>query len=181
MNYPRRIFLDTSVINFIVEYYDVLFDGAELDHDVSERVYDDLQAIARIFNYASHNAIEMIISKTTFEEVNATKDLAKRQKLDDYCKELWTYFHLLIEEDFTPPGIQVKYFEEFLSEKGLKYLGDASDRKLLVEALFYKCDIFCTRDWSTILKYREQLKEGIPIQLLTPIEWYFRYSYKKAY
>lgn len=72
--------------------------------------------------------------------------------------------HFLIEDDFTIPGIEVKYFEEYLLDKGMNYLVDANDRKLLIEALFYKCDIFSARDWKTILKFRTELKDKIPIE-----------------
>lgn len=35
----------------------------------------------------------------------------------------------------------------------------ANDRRLIVEGLFYKRDILCTRDYYTILRYRDQLQK----------------------
>jgi predicted nucleic acid-binding protein len=181
MDLPQRIFLDTSVINFIVDHSESIFDGGDISECVNDRAYDDIRAMMRIFYYADHNAIEMIISKTTFQEINATADQEKKDKLKKYCDELWTYFHYLIDDDYTAPGVEVKYYEEYLLDKGLGKLSDANDRQLIIEALFYKCDIFCTRDWKTILKHRQLLKQNIPLEILTPLEWCLRYEYKKAY
>lgn len=181
MELPRRIFLDTSVVNFIVNNGEYLFDNVPIPDHVNDRTYNDIIAIAQIFYFADHNAIEMIISNTTFKEVEATTDDEKRQKLIDYCSALWEYYHELIGSDYTIPGVEVKYYEEYLIDKGLNFIEGANDRRLIIEALFYKCDIFCTRDYYTILKYREHLQKNIPIQILTPLEWCNRYSYIKAY
>ena len=89
---PRRVFLDTSVINFIVEHSDSIFNGSDIDEKSDDSAFDDIRAMARIYNYAGHNAIEMIISKTTFDEIAATTDSIKGQKLERYCTELWSYF-----------------------------------------------------------------------------------------
>jgi len=178
---PRRIFLDTSVVNFIVDYSENIFDRIPPSEDVNDRVYEDILAMCQIFIYADHNAIEMIISNTTFLEVEATANTQKRKDLVNFCSDLWEYFHLLIEDDYTIPGVEVKYYEEFLMDKGLNKLNGAVDRKLIIEALFYKCDIFCTRDYKTILKHRLHLKKAIPLEILTPMEWCERYSYVKAY
>lgn len=181
MELPQRIFLDTSVINFIVDYSEHIFDRAKINQNTSSRIFDDIQALMYIFQISNHNAIEMIISRTTLQEIQATTDSFKRDKLELYCNELWDYFHFLIDGDFRTPGIEVKYYEEFLMEKGLNTLIDPNDRKLVIEALFYKCDIFCTRDWKTILKHRLRLKNKIPLEIITPIEWCLRYEFKKAY
>ncbi len=148
---------------------------------INERKYDDIRGLTQIFYYADHNAIEMVISKTTFNEIQATSNKAKRGKLLNYCSELWNYFHILIENDFTNPGLEVKYYEEFLSDKGLSHLSDINDRRLIIEALFYKCDVFCTRDYKTILRHRLSLQKHIPLEILTPVEWCLRYKYKRAY
>jgi hypothetical protein len=178
---PQRIFLDTSVINFIVDHSECIFNGDEISTSINDRTYDDICAMMRIFHYADHNAIEMIISNTTFTEINATADQEKREKLKMYCDDLWNYFHHLIGDDFKSPGIEVKYYEEYLLDKGLGQLSGSNDRKLIIEALFYKCDIFCTRDWKTILKHRKILKSNVPLEILTPTEWCLRYEYIKAY
>jgi len=178
MALPNRIFLDTSVINLIVEYSDVIFDGAYLDENLNNRIYYDLLGIIRIFHYANHNAIEMAVSKTTFNEISATKDNIKRKQLETYCNEISQYFHYLVDDDYTKPSVLAKYTEEYLLERGLDKLIDPNDRRLIVEALFYKCDVFCTRDWRTILSQRKALRDVIPLQILTPLEWCERYHYK---
>lgn len=181
MDLPQRIFLDTSVVNFIVDNSESIFDGGIIGDNINDRTYDDILAMRRILYYADHNPIEMIISQTTFREIQATADPVKKEKLEIFCSDLWQYFHQLIDNDYRVPGVEVKYYEEYLLDKGLNKLIDANDRKLVVEALFYKCDIFCTRDWRTVLKHRRDLIKKIPIEILTPIEWCMRYEYIKAY
>ena len=53
----------------------------------------------------------------------------------------------------------------------LTCLPDVADRILLCDALVYRCELFCTRGWSTILKHRSDLT-GLPIQIVTPSEWW---------
>jgi len=92
MDLPQRIFLDTSVVNFIVDHSEYIFDGGEIKERINDCTYDDICAMMRIFYYADHNAIEMIISNTTFIEINATQDQEKKDKLKTYCNDLWNYF-----------------------------------------------------------------------------------------
>ncbi len=89
MQSPKRIFLDTSVINFIVDHSEIIFDGCAISEKINERIYNDIRGLAQIFYYADHNAIEMVISKTTFNEIQATSNKVKREKLLNYCSELW--------------------------------------------------------------------------------------------
>ncbi|MCC7159524.1 MAG: hypothetical protein IT281_08300 [Ignavibacteria bacterium] len=106
------------------------------------------------------------------------KIIIKRKQLKAYCNEISQYFHYLVDGDFAKPDILTKHTEEYLLERGLDKLVDPNDRSLIVEALFYKCDVFCTRDWRTILSQRKALREILPLQILTPIEWCERYHYK---
>jgi predicted nucleic acid-binding protein len=181
MELPKRIFLDTSVVNFMVDYGDHIFDKVAVPDRFKDRIYDDIRAITQIFYYADHNAIEMVVTHTTFQEIEATADLRKREALANFYSGLREYGLELIGDDYRFPGVEVQYYEQYLMDKGLNYLKDANDRRLLIEALFYKCDIFCTRDYHTILKHRLHLQKAIPLEILTPTEWCNRYSNIRAY
>jgi hypothetical protein len=148
MNLPNRIFLDTNVINLIVEHSDFVFEEMNLDERLNDRLYHDLLGIRQIFRYANHNTIEIVVSETSFAETRETKDAAKRRKLEIYCNDIFQSFQSLVEDDFTKHSIQKKYLQEYLIERGFNKLIDANDRSLIIEALIYKCDVFCTRDWS---------------------------------
>ena len=178
MTFPTRIFLDTTVVNFIIDYSEIIFDGVDFDENLSNRIIDDLSAIMQIFQYANRNAIEVVVSKTTFSEVRATKDRAKRERLESYCTELSQYFQYIVEDNFSPTPFELRYTEEYLNERGFSKLPDLNDRRLIVEALFYRCNIFCTRDWRTILAKRKIIKNIIPLWILTPTEWYESYHGK---
>jgi len=170
MKSPGRIFLDTSVVNFIIEYSEQINDGAPVDHP-KDRICSDILALSTIHYFANHNPIELIVSSTVLQEVQATNKQQKRVAMQQYCSELSRRFNHLVNEDTTVNGRQLQYFEEFLLEKGLDILTNKNDRRLILEALLWKCDIFCTRDYRTILKHRGRLKKLIPIQPLTPSEW----------
>jgi hypothetical protein len=53
----------------------------------------------------------------------------------------------------------------------LDVLPDIEDRLLICDAIIYKCDCFCTRDWKTILRNRSHLK-SLPVDIITPTEWW---------
>jgi hypothetical protein len=73
-------------------------------------------------------------------------------------------------------GEQIPFIEtenthvELLASGALDILPDLEDRSLVCDAIVYRCDCFCTRDWKTILKHRDELK-GLPIEIVTPTEW----------
>lgn len=60
-----------------------------------------------------------------------------------------------------------------LASGALDVLPDFADRVLVCDAIAYRCDLFCTQDWSTILKHRESL-QGIGLEVVTPSEWWRR-------
>ena len=60
---------------------------------------------------------------------------------------------------------------ELLASGILDALPEPADRILLCDAVVYRCDAFCTRDWQTIIKYRNVISD-IPLKVLTPTEWW---------
>jgi hypothetical protein len=168
---PSRIFLDTSVINFIVEHAELIFDGYYHDDNLNVRVRMDIFALYQIFEIARRNPIEIVVSKTNFEEILRTNDREKRSNLLSYCTEIWHYFKSSTKQEFEISEKDLKLAEGFLKEKDFLKITDQNDRRLLLESLYFKCDHFCTRDWRTILKHRELVTQ-IPIKIITPWEWW---------
>ena len=60
-----------------------------------------------------------------------------------------------------------------LANDTLDVLPDLFDKVLICDAVVYNCDLFCTRDWTTILRHRAELS-GLPIEIVSPVEWWAR-------
>ena len=66
---------------------------------------------------------------------------------------------------------RLKRRESILASGILDVLPDIADRVLICDAVVYNCDAFCTRDWRTIIRHRDSLKD-LPLKIITPDEWW---------
>lgn len=164
-----RVFLDTSIVNLIIDHREVIFDGYSVTEGITNRLQEDVYAMYHILALGQRSGLNVVISPMTFEEIMATMDKGKRNELAAYCSELRAYFHEFIPE-VSIPATEAHLIKEFLETKCFSLLQGENDKKLVIEALYYKCDYFCTRDWNTILKHRGKLKD-IPIKFIRPCEW----------
>ncbi len=116
---------------------------------------------------------QLAISPSTYKEVMETKDLSKKYCLNKWFSEVWNYWVETIKgNNDLPSFIEAEAMKiQLLSSGLLNTLPDRNDRILICEAIVYKCDCFCTRDWKTILRKREYLK-NLPIKIITPSEWW---------
>ena len=87
--------------------------------------------------------------------------------------EVWDYWITIIEENNDLPSFveAEKTKIKLLSSGILDIIPDIEDRLLICDAVVYKCDCFCTRDYKTILKHRNRLS-SIPIKIISPKEWW---------
>ncbi len=116
---------------------------------------------------------QLAISPFTYKEVMETKDLSKKYYLENWFSEVWSYWVETIKRNNDLPSfIEAETMRiQLLSSELFDVLPDIDDRILICDAIVYKCDCFCTRDWKTILKKREYLK-CLPIKIITPSEWW---------
>lgn len=170
---PGRAFLDTSVINFMLNYGEQIYDNVQIPENVTGRVINDINALRKIYISGQRNSWQFAISPFTYKEVISTNDPDHRYYLENWFFEVWNYWRNIIEQhndlpDFAEAeSIRV----ELLASGSLDILPGIEDRLLICDAIVYRCDCFCTRDWKTILKYRESLKH-LPIKIFTPHEWW---------
>lgn len=115
------------------------------------------------------------ISPHTYYEVIRTNDPHRRKQLTIWFNELWLYWRECLATDNNLPSfIEAENLRvRLMSINELEILPDLSDRVLISDAVCYRCDLFCTRDWSTLLKHRDELK-GLEIEIVTPSEWWER-------
>lgn len=73
-----------------------------------------------------------------------------------WFNEVWRYWCETVEDD--PELASVREDEtrraSLLLSGKLNGLPDMADRALSSDALAYRWDLFCTRDWTTVLKHR---------------------------
>ena len=172
---PGRVFLDTSVVNFTLDHGEQIHDNAPYPEGTSERDGQDLDALYNIFLTGARAMWQLAISPFTYYEVSRTNDSMRRHYLESWFFEMWQYWREVVQQaDDLPSFIEAENLRVSLLASGhLDPLPDLGDRVLLSDAIVYRCDLFCTRDWRTILKRRHELGH-LPIQIVSPHEWWTR-------
>jgi hypothetical protein len=171
---PDRVFLDTCVVNFMLDFGEQIHDGATLP-PLGPREAADIEALRDLFVTGQRAMWQLAISPHTYSEIARTRDEGQLLKLYLWFQELWQYWRSTVEQNNDLPSfIEAEEVRvRTLSSGHLSCLPDVADRVLLCDALVYRCDLFCTRDWATILKHRTALS-GLPIEIVTPAEWWAR-------
>ncbi|MGD0309878.1 MAG: hypothetical protein ABSC02_11375 [Acidobacteriota bacterium] len=172
---PGRIFLDTCIINFILDYGEQIHEGIASPRGLSERALADIDAFYNIFLTGQRAQWQLAISPHSYQEVAQTQDSQRRRQLESWFSEIWHYWRGIIEDnDDLPSFIEAEHIRfRLLTSTGFDVLPDLADRVLLCDAVVYRCNLFCTRDWSTILKQRSRLPDYAP-KVVTPSEWWSR-------
>ena len=170
---PGRVFLDTCVVNFMLDYGEQIHDGAPVPVDASERMARDIEALYNIMLVGQRAMWQLAISPHTYQEIAATKTVGRRNRLQTWFDDLWQYWlNVIHEDDNLPSFIEAEDTRvRLLASGSLNVLPDVADRILVCDAAVYRCELFCTRDWTTILKHRPDLR-GLPFDIVTPAEWW---------
>jgi hypothetical protein len=170
---PGRAFLDTSVVNFILEFGDQIHDGAPNPEGLNTYQIEDIDALHNIFLTGRRADWQLAISPFTYYEIAHTSDPNKRMGLSRWFLEVWDHWIGIVENDDGFPTLieAEKLRRTLLTSNDFDELPDIHDRILLVDALVYRCDCFCTRDWNTMLRKRDRLI-GVGMPVLRPSEWW---------
>ena len=172
---PGRIFLDTCVVNVMLDYGEQIHDGAPLPVGTSKRVIRDIEAMYNIMFVGQRAMWQLAISPHTYQEIAATCDESKRHQLETWFGDLWQYWvDIIHEDDDLPSVVEAEDIRvRLLTSGSLDVLSDMADRVLVCDAVVYRCELFCTRDWTTVLKHRGGLNR-LPLSIVTPAEWWSR-------
>jgi hypothetical protein len=167
---PRRIFLDTNVVDCLVKWGECVFDQQEPPADIPATLALDITSLTNILLAGRHTYWNIVISPKTIDELSETPDADLCNHLVHYGSEIGHYAAAngLTEEDH-------RYARELarklIDSSFLSALPHASDRELISHAIALECDTFCTRDIRSIHRRRHQLRQ-IPLRILTPTEWW---------
>ena len=96
---PGRVFLDTCVINFILDYGEQIHEGVAPPTEAGDRVVRDIDALYNIFLTGQRAMWQLAISPHTYQEVMQTGDLARRHYLETWFLEVWQYWREIIEQN----------------------------------------------------------------------------------
>lgn len=162
---PRRIFLDTCVVNLMLDFADVLHDGLPIPDGLPEQRRREVEALCGIFDTGTRALWRFTISARTHSELAQTTSEERRRDLLQWFAELWHY-----QSEFSRPR-SLSRSTLGLLRRQLQVLPDRADKDLILDALRDRCDAFCTVDRRTILNHRPELPE-LPIRILTPSEWW---------
>ncbi|MEE9251910.1 MAG: hypothetical protein V3U74_00955 [Thermodesulfobacteriota bacterium] len=170
---PGRVFLDTSALNFILDFGEYIFDGSPKPDELNQRIRNDIDALYNIFLTGQRASWQLAISPFTYTEITNTKDIKRRESLNSWFMDVWYYWLDIVSGYNELPSLEEAECErdKLLSTDILDALPNYEDRILICDALVYKCDCFCTRDWHTILKHRTYLS-FLPLKIVTPNEWW---------
>lgn len=168
-----RVFLDTCVVNLILDYGEQIHENLPIPDRCNRRVARDIDSLVGIFATGQRASWQLAISPLTYREVSATRKPARAVALATWFNELWDYWGNYLDTSPDIPSFSeaAELRLQLLTSGILGILPDAADRILICDAVAYRCDALCTRDWSTILQFRDQLHE-LPLRILTPSEWW---------
>ena len=171
---PGRVFLDTCLVNFMLDHGEQIHDGTA-PMGGSKHVLRDIEALRKIMIVGQRAMWQFALSPHTYQEIAATRNKARRYQLETWFADLWSHWLAVIREnDDLPTFIEAEETRvRTLASGSLDCLSDMADRVLICDAIVYRCDLFCTRDWTTILKHRSALKH-LPLDVVTPAEWWTR-------
>lgn len=125
---PRCVFLDTSVVNKIVEFGEYLFDnclGEEQQEEYHRRPIEDqedIEALHDIFLVAQRVCLPLYISDYTVHELSRTPFECKRQHLLDYALEVFDHWLQWGDGKVKAvylEGMKARFFEWCLERFGL--------------------------------------------------------------
>lgn len=158
-----------------LDHGEEIHDGVAPQADAPERVVRDVDALYNVFLTGQRAQWQLAVSPHTYQEVVRTQDPHRRHHLERWFLEVWQYWRDIIDQnDDLPTFIEAENRRlQLLASATLDVLPDAADRVLLSDAVVYRCELFCTRDWTTILKHRSQLT-GVPVEIVTPAKWWQR-------
>ena len=171
MDIPGRVLLDTNVVNFILDWGEVIHDGGEIPAHVSDRDAEDILALRDFWLTGQRASWQLAISPRTYDEIAATSNLARRAALERWFGELWLYWREFFDSSQLSDSDAESLARRLVPSEILAVLPDPPDRELLAHAIAYQCDAMCTRDRKTILRHRDKLKI-VPVRILTPTEWW---------
>ena len=91
-NFPKRVFLDTNVINVLVKHSDQVFGGCAFLDQIDSTRASDIDALRKMFFAGSRANWDILGSQKTIEEIMRATDRDLRDRL---TASSWSFFAVL--------------------------------------------------------------------------------------
>lgn len=163
---PRRVFLDTNVINVLVKHSMHIFEQEPIPPNTEATLASDIEALMHVFYVGMQADWSLVGSQKTLDELSRTRDGTLRDDLLEYALGLVNQD--IDDEDRRFAG---DFGRRLIDAPFVTALPDLADRELIGNAIGYRCDAFCTRDRATIVNKRAQLRQ-VPLRIVMPAEWW---------
>jgi hypothetical protein len=161
---PRRIFLDTNVVNLLVKHSEQVFEQAPIPSDLDSTRARNVEALMHVFCVGARASWDILASRKTLDEIRRTPNAELRDDLLDYAIGL-------VEIASEDSAFAASFGHRLADAPFMSELEDRADRELIGNAIGLGCDVFCTCDWRTIVRRRERLPQ-LSLRILTPLEWW---------
>ena len=163
---PKRVFLDTNVINVLVKHSAQIFDWQSISRNADSKLALNIEALKHVFHVGARANWDILGSQKTLDEISQTSNQVLRDDLSDYALQIINQH--IDDEDRRHAA---DFGRRLVDAPFVAALPDLADRELIGNAIGFGCDTFCTCDEKTIVSKRHQLKQ-LPLRILTPAEWW---------
>lgn len=161
---PRRVFLDTNVVNLLVKHSEQVFEQAAIPSHLDDTTALDTEALMHVFHVGARADWDILASRKTLDEIGQTPESDIRDELLDYAVQL-------VELPNEDSAFASSFGRRLVDAPFVAALPDLADRELIGNAIGFGCDVFCTCDRRTIVRKRDRLMQ-LPLRILTPVEWW---------
>lgn len=161
---PRRIFLDSNVLQNLQVYGEFVFDNVEVSKD--DKNAENIAALRNIFFVNQRAIFEFALSNNSIKEVLKKNDKSYLQ----WAFDVLDHWNCCINEyenaeAFSGNG---KGLLQKLNEKQFGYLSK-KDKRLLFDSIILECDAFLTMDLK-LWKNKKHMEHKLGIKILQPFE-----------
>ncbi len=167
---PRRIFLDSSVLQTIQDYGEFLYENVTILP--TDPIYRDSKGIAKldglrnIMKVNERALFEFAISRNSFKEVEAKGDLRYLQ----WAYDVLDHWIMCISESGEPCCDEQSL--QIIESDSFNYLS-VPDKALLRDAISLECDVFLTME-NKLPKCSNHIEKHLGIRIFSPdVMWEF--------
>lgn len=151
---PKRIFLDSNIVKYLLDFGEYIYEGCNEDktgfRDTSQklitktsRLFSEIEAMADIFRYIHRANFEFAISETVYQELSKKEN----PHLSLWITDLNHHWQSVLESYQTPFSTEARIKYE-LAIKDVRFITNISknDRAIILDAVRLDCNALLTVD-----------------------------------